>query len=337
MTVDPLVVSTANDIFGDLTAAGADPATAWAALRESGLPWLGIDEAAGGEGGSPADAAAVIAVGARHAVVVPFAENWIAASLLANAGLQVPRDPDAGPLTVGAAAAGATLSSNTLTARLPRVPFADTAAGVVTVVEGSVLLVAPGAVTAGRSLSGEARGAVELSAVTPVQVGTATGPDLVTTGALVRSVQLAAAMSRVLTMTTTYAGQRTQFGKPIAKFQAVAHLIAQLAEHVASAQMAADIAVSGAARGDWTQVAIAKSVCGSAAGVAARYAHQVHGAIGVTVEYELQTFTRRLFTWRDDFDTERVWDTLVGEHVATLDGTGLWQLVIGEAPATARG
>jgi acyl-CoA dehydrogenase len=29
-------------------------------------------------------------------------------------------------------------------------------------------------------------------------------------------------------------------------------------------------------------------------------AHQVHGAIGITREYSLQYFTRRLWAWRDE-------------------------------------
>ena len=44
-------------------------------------------------------------------------------------------------------------------------------------------------------------------------------------------------------------------------------------------------------------VAAAKTLAGEAGIVAARTAHQVHGAIGVTMEYPLQRFTRRLWEW----------------------------------------
>lgn len=318
---DPLVVSTARDIFGDLAASDADGTAAWTALRASGLPWVGIDEAAGGEGGSLADAAAVIAVSARHPLPVPFAENWVAARLLADAGLTVPRGAQAGPLTAAV--------------DFTRVPYAGAASGIVTVVDGSLVLFAldAAAITAGRALSDEPRDAVPVDG-SPEQSAPVAGPGLVPLGALVRCVQIAAVLDMTLALTTRYAGQRTQFGRPIAKFQAVGQLIAQLAEQAAAAQLAADLAVTSAQSGDHSQVAVAKSVCGIAAGLAARYAHQVHGAVGVTAGYELHTHTRRLLTWRDDFDAERAWETRIGAHVSGLAAADLWRVVVGELPAT---
>ena len=40
-------------------------------------------------------------------------------------------------------------------------------------------------------------------------------------------------------------------------------------------------------------LAAAKIRCGEAAGIVAAGAHQIHGAIGFTMEYDLQLFTRR--------------------------------------------
>ncbi|MEO9139495.1 MAG: acyl-CoA dehydrogenase family protein [Jatrophihabitans sp.] len=325
---DPVLVSTAVQIFGELSSAAADGDTSWATLRDSGLPWVGIPEAAGGEGGSLTDAIAVLVVSAHYALPIPFAENWIAAYTLADAGLSVESVGRERPLTA--------------TTDLSRVPYARQACGVVTEIDGRVVRIAldDGSardITAGTMLSGEPRDAVGryevLESAVPGPVG------LLRIGALVRSVQIAGALARALQLTTDYANTRIQFDRPAARFQAVAHLIAQLAEQDTAARIAVDLAVAGLdvvdlAHRDASQIAVAKAVCGVAAGIGARLAHQVHGAIGVTQEYDLQLITRRLFTWRDDYGAERAWESAVGDRVAASNRAGLWRLVVGEEPVT---
>jgi hypothetical protein len=44
----------------------------------------------------------------------------------------------------------------------------------------------------------------------------------------------------------------------------------------------------------------------------------VHGAIGITAEYDLQLFTRRLWTWASDFGSSQYWAGLLGRVL--LDG-----------------
>ena len=41
-------------------------------------------------------------------------------------------------------------------------------------------------------------------------------------------------------------------------------------------------------------------------------AHAVHGAIGVTAEYDLQLYTRRLQEWRGDFGSQAYWHAQLG-------------------------
>jgi acyl-CoA dehydrogenase len=57
---------------------------------------------------------------------------------------------------------------------------------------------------------------------------------------------------------------------------------------------------------------------------ATRIAHQVHGAMGFTYEHRLHHYTKRLWSWRDDFGTEVYWNTLLGRKALEVGGDGLW-------------
>ncbi|HKW54530.1 MAG TPA: acyl-CoA dehydrogenase family protein, partial [Stellaceae bacterium] len=121
-----------------------------------------------------------------------------------------------------------------------------------------------------------------------------------------------------------------QFGRPIAKFQAIQQQLSVLAENVAAAGVVAGAAVE-AATGEGGDarfaIAVAKSRCGEAAGKVAEIAHQVHGAIGFTHEHRLHHLTRRLWSWRDEFGVESDWSIELGRIAAAKGGDGLWPLM----------
>ena len=79
---------------------------------------------------------------------------------------------------------------------------------------------------------------------------------------------------------------------------------------------------------DFGLVATARTLAGEAAMVAGRTAHQVHGAIGVTMEYPLQRFTRRLWEWEASDGTSAHWARQLGAEAAEGD-LRLWQLISG--------
>ena len=86
-------------------------------------------------------------------------------------------------------------------------------------------------------------------------------------------------------MSTRYANDRVQFGRPIGKFQAIQQQLALLAEQAAAASVAVESAAVAVAAGralGGLAVAAAKIRAGEAAGKVAEIAHQVHGAIGFT-------------------------------------------------------
>lgn len=151
-------------------------------------------------------------------------------------------------------------------------------------------------------------------------------------GALLRAVQMAGAMERVLEHCMSWVNDRVQFGKPIVRFQAIQHLMAEMAAETAAASAAADQAVEASVEGpDRFAIAIAKARTGEAAGRVAAIAHEVFGAMGFTREHTLHYSTRRLWAWRNEFGGEGYWQGEIGRQIAAGGGAGLW------AALTARG
>jgi hypothetical protein len=142
------------------------------------------------------------------------------------------------------------------------------------------------------------------------------GPQFEAVAALLHAGLLAGAIKRCFDLTLAYANDRVQFGKSIGKFQAVQHQLAVMAEHAAAARIAAEAAFSTS--GAWPApqaCAVAKARTSEAAQLVASIAHAVHGAIGVTEEYELQLFTRRLHEWRVAHGSESYWHRQLGRLV----------------------
>ena len=127
-----------------------------------------------------------------------------------------------------------------------------------------------------------------------------------------------------------YSKERVQFGRPIAKQQAVQHALAEIAAETEAVRAASAAAVEvcasdgfGSAAAE-TAIAVAKIQAGTSAEVVARLAHQVHGAIGTTREHPLHRYTLRLWSWRDEFGAERHWSQSLGEAALAA---GPWELV----------
>lgn len=105
------------------------------------------------------------------------------------------------------------------------------------------------------------------------------------------------AMAAALEQTATYVQQREQFGQPLAKFQAVAHRLAEMAvcseEALAACELAA-LRIDAGAADAMAQAAMAKSKVGRAARFVADNAVQLHGAMGVTEELAVASWFRKL-------------------------------------------
>jgi len=343
-STDNIIVDTATRIFQDLcepntvneAEKGIWPKALWAALEASGLPLTWVPEELGGAGATFGDGFAVLRVAGRFASPVPLAETLIAGWLLTRAGIPVPN----GPLTIAPIHADGRITlgpDGTLTGRARRVPFARNAGHIAVLAqrggEPAAALVAAAdlEISQATSLAGEPRDDVSFDGVTPetVQSVSVDQSQLVAFGAAVRAQQIAGALEKILDQSVQYALDRVQFGRPIAKFQAVQHNLAILAGEVAAASAAADAAADACAMPEiaMSEIAIAKVRCGEAAGTGAAIAHQVHGAMGFTYEHSLHHATRRLWSWREEFGNEAVWAAQLGRMVAERGADGLWPFI----------
>ncbi len=102
-------------------------------------------------------------------------------------------------------------------------------------------------------------------------------------------------MARALEMTVAYAKERKQFGRPIGHFQAIQHYCANMAADVDGARFITFQAAWRISCGlpAAKEVSIAKAFLNEAFGRVITLAHQVHGAIAVTIDHELQYYTKR--------------------------------------------
>jgi len=167
---------------------------------------------------------------------------------------------------------------------------------------------------------------VVLANCAPIQIGTLDGSFSLTHAmAFLRSSQISGAMARILEMTIEYCNTRTQFGRPIGKFQAVRQLVAQLAGEMAATNAAVKLAAMGMDKGRGPlEVAISKQRASASVALVASIAHEAHGAIGVTEEHILHYFTRRLWQWREEAGNEHFWAEEIGRQVVLGGGANLW-------------
>jgi alkylation response protein AidB-like acyl-CoA dehydrogenase len=102
-------------------------------------------------------------------------------------------------------------------------------------------------------------------------------------------------IQRVLEMTVDYAKERKQFDHPIGSFQIVQHYCADMATDIDGARFSTYQAawMLGEGLPCTKEVAIAKAWIGEASQRVVALAHQIHGAIGVTIEHDLHFYTRR--------------------------------------------
>lgn len=322
----------------------------WETLSELGLPLISIPEARGGSGGSLADACQLLFLLGRAAAPVPVAETLLGGWLLSSCGLEIPD----GALAVGPVRPGdrvelsRTAGGWVLRGRLQAVPWARAAGHLVVLAHDTAgadhvaaVLSTAWAATAGRNLAGEARDDVILDGVAVPAGQVVTAPPGVTfdavfaRGALARAALMAGALHKVTEMTVAYAGERHQFGKPINSFQAVQNLVVQVAEQAECVAVAVMAAAGRFDEDPAGHAAVAKATAGRAARLAVRMAHEVHGAIGVTLEHDLGLFTRRLHAWTGEFGSEQHWNTVLGRRILAAGATATRAFLSGEPGALA--
>jgi acyl-CoA dehydrogenase len=320
---------------GEAGATGWSPHL-WNALQQNGFSDVPVPEELGGAGGSVADAIQLLRAAGAHAAPVPLAEAGLVGGwLLASAGLALPN----GVRTVLPPAATLRLDGDRLFGTVQAVAWGHRAEHVIGLVDGVVVL-APGpaasfggpAVSRGVNLAEEPRDTVVFDGVPVTARADAsngvTEQSVWERTALGRVALMAGAVSAIAAMTLRYSGEREQFGRPIARFQAVqAHLVTiyQQAAVVASAVDGAVEAVE-LGRGGF-EIACAKTLADRAAQLVTAAAHQTHGAIGMTKEYPLHYLTRRLWAWRDEAGGHRRWADRLGAALVARGPDALYPAI----------
>jgi alkylation response protein AidB-like acyl-CoA dehydrogenase len=312
-----------------------EPSGVWSPERGRGLlkrmlddGWhrVGLAEDLGGHGGDLHDAVEIAA--ALVGTPSPLPDTVIgAADLLTRCGLVLPEDAEIVVVAVpGSRVPWASWASHLL------VPVADGDRTRIDLVPADAVDIRPG-----RNVADEPRDAVAVGPDGHGAVASATIdaplPEVLrqieATGALTRSVQIAAALARLVPLTTQHVSDRVQFGRPLLQFQAVQQSLAELAAEASAARAICNLAVT---RSDTARapllIAAAKARASLAAGTGARIAHQLHGAIGVSQEHALHRYTRSLWAWRDEHGGETVWGARIAERYRDEADGALWAWLV---------
>ncbi|MFT4825664.1 MAG: alkylation response protein AidB-like acyl-CoA dehydrogenase [Halioglobus sp.] len=140
-------------------------------------------------------------------------------------------------------------------------------------------------------------------------------------GALGCAAQALGLSQRMIDLSVSYTSDRNQFGKPIGSFQAVKHLMSNIAvglEYAKAPVHRAAYAISQDLSSASKNVSHAKLVACEAGKLAAKNCVQVHGAMGYTWEVDLHIFMKRAWaltnTWGDAaFHKSRIAEAIFAE------------------------
>jgi alkylation response protein AidB-like acyl-CoA dehydrogenase len=323
---------------------GAWPAELWSVLEDSGFTLAAVPEALGGGEAGWADLYVLARAAGRFAAPVPLGEALLANWLLGKAGLE----GHSGVLSFGASVQ-LSLRRDKVDGSVHDVPwgrYVDAVVAVADTADGPRVVLLDRAAAAEQILAlnvaGEPRDGLRYSsapvlASAPLPAGMP-GDVLLLGGALLRSAQIAGALRALLDMTSDYACERNQFGRPIGAFQAIQQQLAVFAEQAAAAGVAAEAAfVESDTDLAALSIAVAKVSTAEAASVGASIAHSVHGAIGFTQEYSLHLLSRRLWAWRSEFGSASLWSQRIGQLACAAGGQGYWPLLTGHATQSLPG
>ena len=291
----------AADLLGSLstseqvraTAAGNQPydANLWKAMVEQGWTAVELAEDHGGLGLGMVEAAVLAEQVGAHVAPAPFIENVLAAGALADAKQET---------WVERLVTGDAIAAVAFRPDIP-VAYAPGADVAVMIKDEEVVLV---------DLSGgpaiERQPAMDLTRPlgwlrldgrpSTTIGGAAEATKLLDRGAVLYAASLLGGAARVLDMSTEYAKERVQFGKPIGSFQAVKHRCADMLVDVEGMRSTAYWGAWCLSAGDdeaSIAASTAKTWCSDAARRVMAGGLQVHGGIGFTWEHDLHLFLKR--------------------------------------------
>ncbi|MBV1875745.1 MAG: acyl-CoA dehydrogenase family protein [Cycloclasticus sp.] len=311
----------------ELMEAGQFPDALWADFLADGWLTTLLSEEEGGSGLGLAGGCVLMRLAGYHKVPLPVVESLMAVYLAAKSGVEC-TDEFIVPVVMTEAL------TDQSDIKLYGVPWARYASSLLVVFKNnnqtqvSIIKSQDITITPSQNMAGEPRDDVMFDVAKLKNANNLQGisiQQIESWLALSRAAQMAGALQRVLEMTVDFANERSQFGRPIGKFQAVQQQMAVLAEMTSASICAVDAAIDHlGSEQEWELIACAKITSGESAGYAAKTAHAVHAAIGFTQEYPLQLSTRRLWSWRDEYGNEAQWSAKLGRHCFDLETDDLW-------------
>lgn len=267
----------------------------WADIAASGFLDALVGEQHGGAGLSLGDVEPLIEALGAHAVPLPVAETMVARVLLAEAGIAAPE----GPIALASSLA-------------QPVPCGMIATHVL-IDTGEALILATISDCSPEPTGVEHALSARLSLPQTAQTLPRPANGLRPIAAVLRAALIAGAAARLTDMASAYANERVQFGKPIGRQQALQQMLAVMAEDMIACRIAAQLGLSQGLAVSAAVAAMAKVTTSAAAPRIANSAHAVHGAIGISEEYDLQLLTRRLHEWRLTDGSEGYWSAQLGQ------------------------
>lgn len=179
------------------------------------------------------------------------------------------------------------------------------------------------------NLAGEPWARVVLSAPAAVQALPSAPPHAAIAArlGLLSAARLAGAMRGAFDLTKTYVQRREQFGAPLARLPAVSRGLGLMQVRLIEADtaLARACAVSGDPARALSGARVARAVGGWCATEVACTAHELHGAMGVSAEYPLHRWTRRLWAWRDYSRADRWWTAALGAASIVAGERAVWE------------
>jgi alkylation response protein AidB-like acyl-CoA dehydrogenase len=135
--------------------------------------------------------------------------------------------------------------------------------------------------------------------------------------AIAKCCEIVGGIQRVLEMTVDYAKERVQFGRPIGSFQVIQHYCADMATDVDAIRFSTYQAAWMLSEGlpCTREIAIACSWASQACERIVALAHQIHGAIGVTMDHDLQFYTKRIKAAVLTFGGADLYREVVAQHM----------------------
>lgn len=311
---------------------GEFPAALWARLGGSGVFHLLVDEERGGIGAGIADTAATLAVLGSYAAPGPIVEAIVANFARCAVGVPPLEEPQSLAVAdeVKSAASGVAGAMAAPSVRWGQqvdsilVACGGDAAGIAEVkpADAEFSLIP--------TLSSEPawRMVIPSADHRPTPVLPSFIERLTGIVALGRCAEAVGAIQWMLTSSLSHAQERSQFGRPIAKFQAVQQMLAELAAEASAADAICNAACELADAGDWTLLPAAVVRIVDAIDRSVAIAHQVHGAIGFSKEHGLNFRTRRAMQWCNDAPLFGTWGEMLGDRLLAAKDTGLWEILV---------